>query len=93
MNIDGRPLLFVNDNRPAHRYLYLRNIMSVMRAERAGWNYSPKPAPLKIWTSLDNPDAYSRRSTPRALVKQFSCNDIPGKLITEHLWMETAQML
>ena len=62
-DIDGRKLTFLNDNRPARRFLYMRYILAWLHAEdneRAG--FKEKLPPGQVWASPTKPDGYLRKS-------------------------------
>ena len=62
-DIDGRKLTFLNDNRPARRFLYMRYILAWLHAEDNKWaGFKEKVPPGEVWASPNKPDGYLRKS-------------------------------
>ena len=62
-DIDGRKLTFLNDNRPARRFLYMRYILAWLHAEDNEWaGFKEKLPPGQVWASPNKPDGYLRKS-------------------------------
>ena len=62
-DIDGRKLTFLNDNRPARRFLYMRYILAWLHAEDKKWvGFKEKVPPGEVWASPNKPDGYLRKS-------------------------------
>ena len=62
-DIDGRKLTFLNDNRPAPRFLYMRYILAWLHAEDNKWvGFKEKVPPGEVWASPNKPDGYLRKS-------------------------------
>ena len=69
-DIDGRKLTFLNDNRPARRFLYMRYILAWLHAEHNKWaGYKDKVPPGEVWASPNKPDGYLRKSILLDLAK------------------------
>ncbi|KAL9099167.1 MAG: hypothetical protein Q9163_005293 [Psora crenata] len=82
-DIDGRKLSFLNDNRPARRYLYMRYALAWLHAERQGFkDFKDKVPPGTIWASPDKPSGYLRKSILRSLAREVGDRDeLPTDLI------------
>ena len=62
-DIDGRKLTFLNDNRPARRFLYMRYTLAWLHAENKKWvGFKEKVPPGEVWASPNKPDGYLRKS-------------------------------
>ena len=62
-DIDGRKLTFLNDNRPARRFLYMRYTLAWLHAEGNKWvGFKEKVPPGEVWASPNKPDGYLRKS-------------------------------
>ena len=62
-DIDGRKLTFLNENRPARRFLYMRYTLAWLHAEDNKWEgFKEKVPPGEVWASPNKPDGYLRRS-------------------------------
>ncbi|OBT95023.1 hypothetical protein VE01_07433 [Pseudogymnoascus verrucosus] len=75
-DIDGRPLEFLNSNRPARRYLYLRYVMTYLQQQRLGnveW-FDDAKARGYHWGL---PGPYLRKSMLIALARRFSDQGLP----------------
>ena len=82
-DIDGRKLSFLNDNRPARRYLYMRYALAWLNAERQGYeNFKIKVPPGTIWACPDKPPGYLRKSILRNLARKVGDRDeLPADFI------------
>lgn len=62
-DIDGRKLTFLNDNRPARRFLYMRYTLAWLHAEANKWvGFKEKVPPGEVWASPNKPAGYLRKS-------------------------------
>jgi hypothetical protein len=62
-DIDGRTLKFLNSNRPARRFLYLRYTMAWLDAEEFFKpDFKQKVPSGTVWASPNKPDGYLRKS-------------------------------
>ena len=62
-DIDGRKLTFLNDNRPARRFLYMRYALAWLHAEGNKWvGFKEKGPPGEVWASPNKPEGYLRKS-------------------------------
>lgn len=62
-DVDGRQLKFLNDHRPARRFLYMRYTLAWLHAEDKKWpNFKEKVPPGEVWASPNKPDGYLRKS-------------------------------
>ena len=62
-DIDGRKLTFLNDNRPARRFLYTRYTLAWLHAEANNWvGFKDKVPPAEVWASPNKPEGYLRKS-------------------------------
>lgn len=63
-DIDGRKLTFLNDNRPARHFFYMRYALGWLTAEDKAWeSFKEKVPPGEVWASPNKPDGYLRKST------------------------------
>ncbi|OBT73022.1 hypothetical protein VF21_07746 [Pseudogymnoascus sp. 05NY08] len=75
-DIDGKPLEFLNSNRPARRYFYLRYVMTFLQQQRLrilGWLDDAKSRGYH-WGL---PGPYLRKSMLIALARRFSDQGLP----------------
>ena len=79
-DIDGRKLRFLNNNRPARRFLYMRYTLAWLHAEDRLWNFKEKVPPGEIWASPKKPDGYLRKSILVAMGKKTG-DKLPKNLI------------
>lgn len=80
-DIDGRQLSFLNDNRPARRFLYLRYTLAWLHAADKAWpDFKNKVPPAEVWASPNKPDGYLRKSILLDLGKRTG-DRIPQELI------------
>lgn len=62
-DIDGKKLRFLNDNRPARRFLYLRYTLAWLLAAENNWpDFKSKVPPGSVWASPNKPEGYLRKS-------------------------------
>ena len=81
-DIDGRKLRFLNDNRPARRFLYMRYTLAWLHAEDKEWaGFKEKVPPGQVWASPNKPDGYLRSSIMRELWKRTG-DTLPEDLLT-----------
>jgi hypothetical protein len=81
-DIDGRKLSFVNDNRPARRFLYMRYALAWMHARDKSWpGFQEKLPSREIWASPNKPDGYLRKSILLAMGKRIG-DTLPQELIS-----------
>jgi hypothetical protein len=79
-DIDGCKLSFVNDNRPARRFLYMRYTLAWMHARDRSWpGFKEKLPSGEIWASPNKPDGYLRKSVLLAMGKRLG-NTLPQDL-------------
>ncbi|KAI9701071.1 MAG: hypothetical protein M1836_001740 [Candelina mexicana] len=88
--LDGRPLHFNNENRPARRYLYFKYTMAIMQAQRENNPFLSAIPSGKIWASPGKKDGYLRRSTLRSLARQVGDQDLPDELIEAGTFVDTS---
>lgn len=80
-DIDGRKLTFLNDNRPARRFLYLRYILAELQADKNAWpGFKDKFPPAEVWASPNKPDGYLRKSVLVEL-RERTGNKLPKRLL------------
>ena len=80
-DIDGRKLTFLNHNRPARRYLYMRYTLAWLHAEHNNWTgFKDKVPPGEVWASPNKPDGYLRKPILLDLAKMTG-DRIPRDLI------------
>lgn len=80
-DIDGRKLTFLNDNRPARRFLYMRYILAWLHAEDKGWEgFKDKVPSGQVWASPNKPEGYLRKSILLELGKRTG-DRLPQDLI------------
>ena len=79
-DIDGRKLIFLNNNRPARRFLYMRYTLAWLYAEGRLWNFKEKVPPGEVWASPNKPDGYLRKSILVAMGKKTG-DKLPKNLI------------
>lgn len=80
-DIDGRQLTFLNENRPARRFLYLRYTLAWLEAVDKAWpDFKEKVPPAEVWASPNKPDGYLRKSILLDLAKKTG-DKIPQDLI------------
>lgn len=80
-HIDGRRLHFLNENRPARRYLYLRYTLAWMHAHEKGWaGYQNKFPPGIVWTSPNKSEGYLRKSILLSLGRRIG-DKLPKDLL------------
>jgi HNH endonuclease len=80
-DIDGRQLTFLNDNRPARRFLYMRYALAWFHAHDKSWpNFQEKVPPGKVWASPNKPDGYLRQSILLEIGKRIG-DELPEDLI------------
>ncbi|KAK2059155.1 hypothetical protein LY76DRAFT_543266 [Colletotrichum caudatum] len=86
-DLDGRELAFVNDKRPAPRFLYFRFIVALVRMKRLGrigWQ--------EVWAKyhgrrpFPSPEAYIRKGVLLAIASHFDASDayLVNSWIHEH---------
>lgn len=61
-DIDGRKLSFLNENRPARRFLYMRYALAWLHADKKSWEGLKNVPSGNIWASPNKPDGYLRKS-------------------------------
>lgn len=80
-DIDGRKLTFLNDNRPARRFLYMRYTLAWLQADDKSWEgFKEKVPPGNVWASPNKPDGYLRKSILLELGKRTG-DKLPMDLI------------
>lgn len=80
-DIDGRELKFLNDNRPARRFLYMRYALAWLTAEDKSWeSFKERVPPGEVWTSPNKPDGYLRKSVFLGIHKRLG-DKLPNHLI------------
>ena len=89
-DIDGRRLQFLNDNRPARRYLYFRYVMAYLHAAKSKWTNFDKKLPRgTMWASPEKPDGYLRKSVLRALAERVGDTTLPADLLAAGTFIDT----
>ena len=62
-DIDGQKLIFLNDNRPARQFLYMKYTLAWLHAEyNKQEGFKDKVPPEEVWVSPNKPDGYLRKS-------------------------------
>jgi HNH endonuclease len=79
-DIDGRKLRFLNNNRPARRFLYMRYTLAWLHAEARLWNFKEKVPAGEVWASSNKPNGYLRKSILVAMGKKTG-DKLPKDLI------------
>ena len=80
-DIDGRRLTFLNDNRPARRFLYMRYTLAWLHAEANKWvGFKEKVPRGEVWASPKKPGGYLRKSILQDLGKMAG-DRLPQDLI------------
>ena len=82
-DLDGTTLEFLNDNRPARRFLYFKYVMACMRAKELGngkW-IACHPSQGTMWCT---PGLYLRRSMLTSLARQVSDHFLPEALYMDN---------
>ena len=81
-DIDGRKLKFLNDNRPARRFLYMRYALAWLTAEDKSWESFKEKVPAgEVWASPNKPDGYLRKSILIEIGKRLG-DKLPKDLIS-----------
>ena len=82
-DIDGKKLVFRNNNRPARRYLYLRFIMTFLHCKSEGKPTEWIEASDVGKTAWHTPDKSLRRGFLLRFARQFSHEPLPDKVYSE----------
>lgn len=89
-DLDGRRLQFLNNNRPARRYLYFRYAMAHLHAQRENFpNFKKKLPSGTIWASPGKEDGYPRESVLQSLSKRIGDEPLPLELMTAGTFADT----
>lgn len=89
-DIDGRKLTFLNGNRPARRFLYLRYALAWMHAQDKSWpDFKEKLPPGEIWASPNKPDGYLRKSILVAIGQRIG-DTLPQDLVNAGVFEDPA---
>jgi hypothetical protein len=89
-DLDGQELSFLNDNRPARRYLYFRYIISYLTARKEGNEEWTGDLEIRgtLWAS---PGKYLRKSLLRVLAKEVSDTVLPESLTEQTTFEEVVR--
>ncbi|KAL9607825.1 MAG: hypothetical protein Q9167_007298 [Letrouitia subvulpina] len=80
-DLDGRQLTFLNNNRPARRFLYLRHALALICAKENQWaDYQQKVPPGEVWASPAKNEGYLRTSILLDLAKRVG-DTLPSDLV------------
>ncbi|KAI4157101.1 MAG: hypothetical protein LQ342_008521 [Letrouitia transgressa] len=80
-DLDGRQLTFLNNNRPARRFLYLRHTLALINAKEKQWlDYPQKVPPGEVWANPDKSEGYLRNSILLDLAKRVG-GTLPPDLV------------
>ena len=89
-DFDGQRLKFLNDNRPARRYLYFRYVMAYLHAAKSKYpNFREKVPSGTMWASPGKPDGYLRKSVLRALAQRVGDTALPQDLLAAGTFVDT----
>lgn len=88
-DLDGRHLNFLNDNRPACRFLYFRYLMTYL-AQKKAKNFSWASniyGDGNIWAT---PGPYLRKSMLQVLARSICDHELPKALIENNTFKESS---
>lgn len=86
--IHNKRLTFVNENRPARRYLYFRYVFACFLAIKEGWA-GPGLLRTDLWATPGKGTNYLRRSVVRAFAERIGGEEIPLELLSTNPFSDT----
>ncbi|KAL8944997.1 MAG: hypothetical protein Q9211_000430 [Gyalolechia sp. 1 TL-2023] len=89
-DLDGKRLIFQNNNRPARRYLYFKHAMAYMHARIQGFpGFEAKVPSGTMWATLDKNNGYLRRSVLSMIARRIGDDTLPKDLLLTGTFTDT----